>query len=214
MVFPFLLALLLGFKHSYDADHLLAVSNLLSKTKSLRNTIKMSLSWSAGHMLTASIVTLILFYFRGYVISHFLSYFEYAVAVMLVVLGIFSLTNFNLSHFHKHKHGKKSHIHYHTHSKLEESHYHKHMFGIGIIQGLASNDEMLTLFVVSLTLTTLPGILAGVFIFSLGVFVGMILYSIGMNYSIVKFGDDKVRKVVSFGSGIFSIGYGIFIFLV
>ena len=30
------LALLLGFKHSYDTDHIVAVANLVRKSKSLR----------------------------------------------------------------------------------------------------------------------------------------------------------------------------------
>lgn len=209
MVFPFLLALLLGLKHSYDADHILAVSNLLYKTKSFRNVVKMSLSWSIGHMLTASIVTLILFYFRGYLATNFLSYFQYAVATMLIILGVFTLANFKFLHFHKHKHNNKEHSHAHTHTSIsKEKHYHKHMFGIGVIQGLASNDELLTLFVVSLTLTTLPAILTGVFLFSIGVVIGMLVYSISLNYSITRFGDEKMSKVVKFGSGGLSIGYG------
>ena len=204
MVLPFLLALLLGFKHSYDPDHILAVSNFLSKTKSLSAAIKMSIYWTAGHMLTASIVTLILFQFRNYIISYLLGYFEYIVALTLIILGIFSLVSLKFSHIHKHEHRKKQHVHIYTHEK----HYHKHMFGIGVIQGLASNDELLTLFVVSLTITTLTGILLGVFLFSLGVAAGMLLYSVGLNY-MSKFGGSRMRAIITLVSGIFSIGYGI-----
>jgi hypothetical protein len=207
MVFSFLLALMLGFKHSYDPDHILAVSNLLSRTKSLSTAIKMSISWSAGHMLTASIVTLILFNFRNYIISNLLGYFEYIVALMLIVLGIISLVSLRFLHMHKHEHGKKQHKHPHTH----ENHYHKHMFGIGVIQGLASNDELLSLFVVSLTITSLVGILVGVLLFSLGVVAGMLLYSIGLNY-MSKFSGDRIRTIITIASGIFSIGYGILLF--
>ena len=214
MVFTFLLALLLGFKHSYDADHILAVSNLISKTKSLRTVTKMSISWSIGHMITATIVTLILFHFRSYLISHFLGYFNYAVAAMLIILGTFSLTNFKFLHFHSHTHQKEKHDHGHMHTVTsKERNYHKHMFGIGIVHGLASNDELLTLFVVSLTLTTLPQILIGVALFSLGVVLGMIVYSIGLNYSMTRFGDEKFSKFIKITTGIFSIGYGALIFL-
>ncbi len=207
MVLPFLLTLILGFKHSYDPDHMLAVSNLLSRTKSLRTAIKMSISWSAGHMITASIVTLILFNFRNYIISNLLGHFEYIAALMLIALGVFSLVNLKFSHKHKHEHGKKHHGHSHT----QEGHYHKHMFGIGVIQGMASNDELLTLFVMSLTITTLTGILFGVFLFSLGVVAGMLLYSMGLSYA-SKFGGDKIRAIITLSSGISSIGYGLLLF--
>ncbi len=212
MIFPFLLALLLGFKHSYDADHILAVSNLLSKTKSMKNVVKMSISWSAGHMITASIVTVILFYSRDYLISNFLSYFEYIVALMLIGLGIFSLVNFKFAHFHMHTHVKRRHDHLHMHAIKSENHHHKTMFGIGIVQGLASNDELLILFVVSLTFTTLTQIIAGVFLFSLGVVAGMLVYSMILNRTITMFGDGTM-KVINIGSGIFSIGYGLFLLL-
>lgn len=212
MVLPVLLAFLLGIKHSYDADHILAVSNLLSKTKSFNNAVRMSLSWSIGHMLTASVVTLVLFYFRSYFITNFLNYFEYAVAAMLIVLGLVTLTNFNFTHFHRHKHRDREHDHNHMHLTSKEKHYHKHMFGIGLFQGLASNDELLILFVVSLTLTTLPQILTGVLLFSMGVVTGMIAYSIGLNYSMTRFGDERISRLVKFGSGALSIGYGALMF--
>src|SRR5437867_9471975 len=50
------LALALGFKHSYDADHLVAVSNLITRSGSIRKTSLISVSWAAGHMVTAAII--------------------------------------------------------------------------------------------------------------------------------------------------------------
>src|SRR3972149_3109893 len=86
------LALALGVKHSYDADHLVAVSNLRTRSKNLRRTIAMSVSWALGHMLTASGVTLILFVFREAFLAQFLAIFELAVAAMLIAIGLVSLT--------------------------------------------------------------------------------------------------------------------------
>ena len=163
-------------------------------------------------MLTASIITLILFYFRSFLIQNFLGYFEYAVAAMLVILGIFSLTNFKLSHSHKHNHSNIKHKHPHSHTLFsKEGHYHKQMFGIGIIHGLASNDELLTLVLVTLTLTTLPGVLLGVFIFSLGVIIGMVVYSMTINY-FVRWGSERFGKLISTTTGLSSIAYGALMF--
>src|SRR5437870_8246664 len=55
------LALALGFKHSYDADHLVAVSNLITRSGSIRKTSLISVSWAAGHMVTAAIITVLLY---------------------------------------------------------------------------------------------------------------------------------------------------------
>lgn len=205
-----LLAFLLGLKHSYDADHIIAVSNLLTRTRSVRNTIKMSMSWAVGHMLTATVVTVLLYYFKETFLSAFLAQFESVVAIMLIILGFIAFKDIGIFHTHIHVHDGKVHSHHHVHLReLSEEHYHKHMFGIGIVHGLASNDELLLLFTVSLSLTTLFGILLGVAIFSIGVVVGMIAYGIVLNYPLMRFGSERIRKAVNLVAGSLSIGYGV-----
>ena len=85
------LALVLGFKHSYDSDHLIAFSNILRKVDSIKSSIKMGFSWAIGHMLTATIITIALFIFKGSFLNDFLKHFEKIVGVMLIVLGLISL---------------------------------------------------------------------------------------------------------------------------
>ncbi len=203
-------ALLLGIKHSYDADHIIAVSNLLSRTKSFQNTVKMSLSWAAGHMLTATAVTVLLYYFKESFLSAFLSQFEFAVAIMLIVLGVVAFKDVGLFHSHKHAHDEIVHSHRHIHLRGRgQEHYHKHMFGIGIVHGLASNDELLLLFTVSLSLSTLFGILLGVAIFSIGVVAGMVVYGMVLNYPLIRLGSERIRRAVNIVAGSVSIGYGV-----
>jgi len=203
------LALLLGVKHSYDPDHLVAVSNLLTKTSSLRQTTKMSVSWALGHMLTATIVTVVLYYFRESFLSAILGRFESVVAIMLIVLGVFAFKDIGTLHKHTHTHGGERHVHRHSHLRgAKEEHYHRHMFGIGIVHGLASNDELLVLFTVSFSLTSLFGILVGVAIFSVGVILGMVLYGMIFNYPRVRFGGDRLRQFVNIGAGTLSVAYG------
>jgi Na+/melibiose symporter-like transporter len=206
------LALALGFKHSYDADHVVAVSNLLTRSRSLRRTSLMSLSWAAGHMITATIVTVILFAFRDYFLQEFLSHLEVAVAVMLVVIGVLGLLiEFGAIHRHVHSHEAEEHEHAHVHlGRLDE---HRAMFGIGVIHGLASNDELLVLFVASFGVTALPGLLAGVGLFSGGVVLGMIVFGLGISYPILRWGTARVRRVVTLIASGLSIGYGVLLFM-
>jgi hypothetical protein len=86
------------------------------------------------------------------------------------------------------------------------------MFSIGIVHGLASNDELLVLFVVALGVTALSGILLGVAVFSLGVVAGMILFAVSLNYPILRWGQGPVRRVVNVAVAVLSIAYAVLLF--
>lgn len=203
------LALMLGFKHSYDADHIIAVSTVLRKAQGIASAAWTSISWAAGHMLTATIVTVLLYAFRESFLSSTLPHFEKIVGVMLIALGLWSLRDAFSLHSHEHSHDKMQHYHPHTHPSPEKkSHFHKHMFGIGIIHGLASNDELLLLFTASLGVTTLGGILLGVGIFSIGVVLGMMLFSLLFSYPLLKSRSDAIYKTFSVIVGMASVLYG------
>ena len=202
------LALVLGFKHSYDADHLLAVSNILRKSASLKSSVKLGISWAFGHMLTATIVTTLLYVFRESLLQSWLANLEKVVGVMLVVLGALGLKDALLWHSHRHRH-RVAHAHSHIHGREEEGHAHKHIFGIGIIQGLASNDELLMLFTASLGVTTLGGIILGTGIFSLGVVLGMVAFSLLFSYPLIKLHSDLFYRIISFIAGAVGVVYGI-----
>jgi nickel/cobalt exporter len=204
------LALALGFKHSYDADHLVAVSNLIARSKSLRKASLMSASWAVGHMVTAAVVTVLLFTVGRSLFGEFLANLEILIAVMLVLIGVLGLFwEFNLLHIHEHFHGLAKHTHLHSwlHGHLASHGDHKTMFSIGIVHGLASNDELLYLLVVALSVATLGGLLLGVAVFSVGVVAGMILFSVGLNYPILRWGSDRVRRVVNTAVALLSIAY-------
>lgn len=205
-----LLALVLGFKHSYDSDHLIAVSNILRKVDSVKSSIKIGLSWAIGHMLTATVITIILFVFRESFLDSVLPNFEKIVGILLIALGIFSLRDFLSLHSHRHSHGNMVHSHGHTHlRKNNDSHSHAHMFGIGIIHGLASNDEILMLLTASLAITSIGSLILALGMFSLGVIAGMALFAAIFSYPIIKMHSEKMYRLVSFGTGSIGIFYGI-----
>jgi len=209
------LALALGFKHSYDADHLVAVSNLITRSGSIRKTSLMSMSWAAGHMVTAAIITVLLYTFRQAILSDLLGHLDLLVAIMLLFIGVVGLLwEFNLFHVHEHWHGLVQHRHFHTwlHGHLTKHGEHKTMFSIGIVHGLASNDELLVLFVVALGVATLSGILLGVAVFSLGVVAGMIVFAVSLNYPMLRWGRGPVRRVVNVVVAVLSIAYAILLF--
>ena len=171
----------------------------------------MSASWAVGHMLTATLITVILYHFRENILSALLgAWGQSAVAIMLIILGAFAFKDLQVFHGHRHTHGGQGHNHGHFHIRgAREEHHHRHMFGIGIVYGLASNDELLLLFTLSLGVTSLFGILTGVAIFSAGVILGMVVYGLILNYPLIKFGGDRVRRSVNVGAGALSVAYGL-----
>jgi len=212
-----LLAVALGFKHSYDADHLVAVSNFLTRSTSLRKTAWMSVSWAAGHMATASIITVILFFGREAFLTQVLGPLELAVGMMLIVLGVVSLAweyevlpKFGHGHRHRH-HDAPEHEHVHVHRHPYRDH--GAMFGIGIVHGLASNDELLILFVSALSVASLAGLLLGVAVFSAGVVIGMVSFGLALTAPIRRWSEKRVRRAVALVTGVLSIVYGALLLL-
>ena len=148
------LAVALGFKHAYDPDHVVAVSNVIARSDGLKKTSLLSVSWALGHMVTAAALAVLLFAFREVFLAELLAVLEVLVVAMLLAIGVIALLwEFNVLHVHEHWHGLFKHRHLHTHAGKHSGH--GAMFSIGVVHGVASNDELLLLLVVALGVTTL-----------------------------------------------------------
>jgi len=88
-----LLGFVLGMRHATDADHVVAVSTIVSRDRTLRGAARIGTLWGAGHTLTVLLVggAIILF---GLVIPPRLGLaLELVVGLMLIALGAFALTS-------------------------------------------------------------------------------------------------------------------------
>lgn len=83
------------------------------------------------------------------------------------------------------------------------------MFGIGVVQGLASNDELLLLLIFSLGAATSLEMVAGVGIFSLGVAVGMVAFAAA--FTLLRSRAAAFARALNFAVGASSVAYGVFI---
>src|SRR5580698_3131823 len=87
-----LLGLFLGMRHSTDPDHVLAVTTIVSRQKSVRSSATIGLLWGLGHTLTIFLVGSAIIIF-GVVIPPRLGLsMEFSVALMLILLGALNLT--------------------------------------------------------------------------------------------------------------------------
>src|SRR3954453_19259699 len=86
-----LLGFFLGMRHATDADHVVAVTNIVSQQRSIRGGAWTGIFWSIGHSLTTLVVggSIVAF---GLVVSKKLGLsLELSVAIMLITLGLMNL---------------------------------------------------------------------------------------------------------------------------
>lgn len=118
----------LGMRHATDADHVVAISTIVSRQRHLGASAVVGILWGAGHSVTVTLVggAIILF---GVVIPPRVGLsMELAVGAMLVVLGIMNISGLTrwisealtpggpALHSHTHTHEAEVHEHLHAHS--------------------------------------------------------------------------------------------------
>ncbi len=178
--FPLLLTIYAGFTHAFEADHLLAVSNIVSKRNNMKLSIKDGIYWGLGHSSTIFIIGILMIFFKAGISPIYFQYFEAIVGAMLITLGIYRLIKFFVTkkiviHAHGHQHNGEGHKHLHVHLNKEEKHQHPHSlaYGIGLVHGLAGSGALIVI-VMSQMKGPVDG-LVYLFIFGAGCIIGMML---------------------------------------
>jgi hypothetical protein len=85
------LGFLIGMRHALDPDHVVAVSTIVSQQRSLARASLVGALWGLGHTATILLVGGAMLVFRLAIPPRLGLALEFAVAVMLVVLGIRNL---------------------------------------------------------------------------------------------------------------------------
>lgn len=217
-----------GLEHAFEADHLLAVNNLVTNRNKMNEAIKDGIYWGIGHTLTIFVVGIFMIGFKVAVSENIFNYLEATVGLMLVFLGIYRLSKLfkknTHTHTYSHSHtlshsGSVSHLHSHTYS---HSHYitasnHSHpnnlntfsaAFGVGLVHGLAGSGAL-----VALVLTQIKSATEGlvyILIFGIGSILGMFiasgLFSIPFSKSVLK--SNKLQIVLITVSSLLCVFYG------
>lgn len=97
-----LLGFVLGMRHATDPDHVVAVSTIVSRERSLRAAAPVGALWGLGHTITILAVGGAIILFGIAIPPHVGLGMEFAVAIMLVVLG-----GWNVATAHGHAHDEK-----------------------------------------------------------------------------------------------------------
>src|ERR1043166_4694848 len=127
------LGFFLGMRHATDADHVVAIATIVSRERSMAGSALIGAAWGIGHTMTVMAVGAAIIVF-GVVIPPKLGLsMEFAVGIMLVLLGFLTLTGIgHAAHVHAGVpggHGPDLHEHLHAHGEYVHRHPHGHAPG-------------------------------------------------------------------------------------
>ncbi len=212
------LGFVLGIRHATEADHLAAVSTIVSERKGLMSASIVGGLWGVGHTISLFAVGLIVILLKLQISESLEAKLESVVGVMLVILGINAIRKILTSkkiHAHTHEHEGHTHTHIHTHDneRTEASH---HRFSprsviVGMIHGLAGSGALM--FIILPLISSPIVALAYIIVFGIGSIGGMMVMSflIGLPFHFTADRFDLLNHGIRLSSGLFSIGLGAYI---
>jgi hypothetical protein len=215
------LGLILGVKHALDADHLIAISTIVSEHKNLKWASLIGAFWGLGHTATLFAVGVAVVGLRLTIPPRLALGLEFLVAVMLVVLGANILwRSFGVEkiHLHTHSHNPETHTHFHVHGSPEQDHSHSHPFKamrkpffVGMIHGLAGSAALMLL-----VLTTIPSpwaALGYIVIFGFGSVGGMLILSsmIGLPFILTAQRFSLLNRWIRVVAASASVAFGVYL---
>jgi high-affinity nickel-transport protein len=188
-----LLGFLLGMRHATDPDHVVAVTTIVSQQRSIARAARTGVLWGVGHtatiLLVGGAIIVLKVQLSGIPPRVGLS-LEFAVAVMLIVLGLLTLA------------GGERRVADSTARPIT----------VGFVHGLAGSAAVATLPQVALIPDPLwaVGYLA---VFGVGTIIGMLLITISIAapslFATRRF--VGMNRSLRIASGVASVGFGLFL---
>jgi ABC-type nickel/cobalt efflux system permease component RcnA len=128
------LGFFLGIRHATDPDHVVAVTTIVSRQRSIRQAALIGVLWGLGHTITILIVGSAIIVFGLVIPPRVGLTMELSVGLMLILLGILNLSGIMRwitetvtplqPGEHSHPHGHGDYVHSHAHGHVPEKHGH------------------------------------------------------------------------------------------
>jgi high-affinity nickel-transport protein len=231
---------LLGMRHATDADHVIAVTTILNRSRRFMHGTVIGAIWGLGHTITVLVVGVLIIVF-GIVIPPPVGLaMEFAVAIMLILLGVLSLTGgmrWLVERFtppaplHGHEH---EHLHAHDGSDDAHAHGHAHLHGhgkdpgllatfgwfqlmrplaVGLVHGLAGSAAVAFLVLTDLAIRDTGQAIVYLLIFCAGVAAGMAILTtvIGLPFLVSRTRSERINRWLTVGSGLLSLTFGLYL---
>jgi len=176
------LGFILGIKHALEADHVVAVSTIVSRDPRPLRSAMAGMFWGIGHTLTLFAAGIAVLFFKVSIPDRVALCFEFLVGAVLVGLGVQNLWHYWRTRFHAHSHASgETHTHFHSHREDHDHHMRdrrRRSLLVGMLHGLAGSGAL-----VLLVLGTIDSPLEGaayILIFGLGSVLGMMVIGAAM----------------------------------
>ena len=194
--------LFIGLIHSFEPDHMGAMSTQLLHKSETNTSIKLKkvtlnssikgMFWGLGHTSSIILIGVAITGFSINMSADFFSGAEMIVGFMLIGLAMITVLNkkfFPRQHIHPHSHGNKIHTHPHSHTGYHK-HTHKSLL-IGCIHGIAGSGSIVVL--AASSLNNFESSILFLLIFGIGSIIGMGAVSglLGMQFAL----SSKIGKL-------------------
>lgn len=132
-----MIGFVLGVRHATDPDHVIAVSTIVSRERSMPKAALIGILWGCGHTLTIVVVGAAIIVFGLAIPARVGLTMEFSVGLMLILLGVLNLSGamkwftqkfspahpkVTGEHAHLHEHNSHLHLHWHSHGAGMEHH--------------------------------------------------------------------------------------------
>ena len=172
ILLPLVTAIVAGFLHALEPDHMAAVTTFVSRRPRPAEALGFGLRWGVGHSAAILVVGLVLVVLHVRMPSSLTQGLEFGVGAMLVGLGLWLLWSVLHERAHALAEGGGHHHHHHGHD-----HAHGGSLWVGLAHGLAGSAPLVALLPV--TLIRSAWLAAGyLFAFGVGTTVAMALYAL------------------------------------
>ncbi|WP_212524374.1 sulfite exporter TauE/SafE family protein [Actibacterium sp. MT2.3-13A] len=180
------LGMFVGMAHALEADHLAAVATMMDKEENRLRLVRRGAFWGLGHTISLFAICSVVTLFGLTISERVESALEFAVGVMIVLLGLNVLRKLRRGgyHAHVHEHSGHKHIHLHRHeasvdaaAKARHDHGHASRLSglkpvvVGLMHGAAGSAGLLVLMVAAIQEPWQAYLYAAVF--GLGSIMGM-----------------------------------------
>jgi len=219
-----LIGLLLGMRHSTDPDHVIAVTTIVTRLRTLRHASMVGVLWGVGHTLTIFIVGSLIILFGIVIPPRIGLSMEFAVALMLILLGVLNLTGvlgWLARRFSPADMPKQPEAAANTSANSERlldralSRFGAYQLLrpliIGIVHGLAGSAAVALL--VLATIRNPVWAIGYLLLFGLGTIAGMMLMTAVIAVPVVWTGNNfaQLNRYMCTASGIVSLAFGLFL---